>query len=225
MTAPVLPPALPPASASSSAPVSGRKRGNPLGLASLIIGVVALICANVGLLTFVAWVPGFVAVALGISALVAKDRKRATGVLGFITGALAIIMGIIWSIGSVVLLVEWATGAPIGTDPDPDGPLRLRYSITGDGLTSDSVTHDALGGPDASVEQVSDTRVPWTENELVERGIPLNYSSVTLSAQASSDSTMITCRITLDGDVIAEDRATGPNAVVTCVGDVSGFVD
>lgn len=109
----------------AAAPAGPAKAKNGLGLAALIVGIVAFIFAVIPFLSFVAWVPALVAIGLGIAGLVVKNKKRVSAVAGLALGALAIIVGIVVSIASVAGVASSlsdqikTTEVPAASDADP----------------------------------------------------------------------------------------------------------
>jgi hypothetical protein len=83
----------------SPAPAPAAKNG--LGLAALIVGIVAMLFAIIPFLSFIAWLPALTAIGLGIAGVVKKGRKRGQALTGLILGVVAIIVGIIVSVASV----------------------------------------------------------------------------------------------------------------------------
>lgn len=75
---------------------------NGLGLAALITGIVAFVCAFIPFLSFLAWIPALAAIGLGIAGLVVKNKKRVTALIGLILGALALLIGIVVSVVSLI---------------------------------------------------------------------------------------------------------------------------
>ena len=97
MSSPVPPPpAAEPAYQPAPAPApGGPKQSNGLGLAALIVGIVAFLFAVIPVLSFVAWLPALVAIGLGIAGLVVKNKKRVTALIGLILGVL--FTGLTWA--------------------------------------------------------------------------------------------------------------------------------
>jgi len=108
---PVPPP--PPPPGGGMGPGSPQQPSNGMGLASMIVGIVSipLACCGLGLLG------GIVAIVLGFLGKGKADRGEATNrgqaLAGIITGAVAIGLGVLWIIFSVVLNV-----ANFGVSPD-----------------------------------------------------------------------------------------------------------
>jgi hypothetical protein len=78
------------------------KQKNGVGLAALIVGIVAFFFAVIPVLSFIAWLPALVAIGLGIAGLAVKNKKRAQALIGLLLGVLAMIVGLIVSLTAVV---------------------------------------------------------------------------------------------------------------------------
>ncbi|KQM83941.1 DUF4190 domain-containing protein [Agromyces sp. Leaf222] len=82
---------------------------NTLGLAALIVGLVAIVLAAIPFAAFVAWLPALGAVGLGVAALVSKrSKRRGQGVAGLVLGIVAFLLALIMS---VVSAIWWATSS------------------------------------------------------------------------------------------------------------------
>ena len=197
------------------------KSGNPVGLASLIVGAIAFIFGVVPFLSFIAWLPALVAIGLAIGGLVAKNRKRLTAWLGLVLGILAIIIGIIVSIVSVAGVASSISDSIDESEAAADAPISLVYEVTSDAPTAGNVTYSSFGTASDGVQQATDAPLPWSVTEEVRTGGDFEFNSYSLTAQASDVATTITCRITLDGAVISENTSTGAYAIASCIASSS----
>lgn len=93
---PVTQPALAPTvDATPPKPKSG------LTLAALIVGIVAIVCAVIPGLSFIAFLPAITAAVLGIVGLVSKAPGRGKALTGVILGPVALLIAIIVSVGVI----------------------------------------------------------------------------------------------------------------------------
>ncbi|MGJ0204750.1 MmpS family transport accessory protein [Leucobacter sp. gxy201] len=90
------------------------------------------------------------------------------------------------------------------------------YEVTSDAATASSITYMTLDDGGTGQEMATDAAVPFSKEISVTQGGTFNPQMFTLSAMASQDATTITCKITHDGEVIAEQTSTGPLSMVTC---------
>ncbi|MHC1559040.1 MmpS family transport accessory protein [Actinomycetospora sp. C-140] len=136
------------------------------------------------------------------------DRRRwpwavAAVVVGFAIG------------GGLALAGSGAPAATTVTRSAPSGsPSGVVYELSGDAARV-LVTSGPVGG----VARENGVGLPWRRTATPARG-PATY---TLTAQSSSEGAgQITCRITVDGRVVAEQTSSLPYTVASCVGRVPG---
>ncbi|MWB97014.1 MmpS family transport accessory protein [Agromyces seonyuensis] len=202
--------------------------GNGLGLAALIVGIAALVLAVIPFASFGAWVLGLVAVGLAVGGLAVRNRPRGTSIAGLVVGILAVLVVVVISIVTIVgtasvigRIIESATVAPLEPVPSEPGVPRagatvVVYEVETDGSTIRTVAYATLAGASFGQETEHDVIPPFERTYEVVADADARF--VSLVAQASNDATSITCRILVDGESITERSATGPAAVVTCVG-------
>lgn len=87
----------------ASGVASGPAPSSGLAIATLVMGIVAIVMAIIPFVSFVAFVPALVAVGLGIAALVKKAGK-AKSVIGLVLGALAFFIAIGVSVSTASLI-------------------------------------------------------------------------------------------------------------------------
>lgn len=110
------------------APVADTtKQKHTKALLALIFGIVALVCAFIPGLSFIAFIPAIASVVLGIAALVSLNKAgRGQAVSGVILGPIALLVAIIVSIGSIVggitPDIESAVPPAGSSGNDSDGP-------------------------------------------------------------------------------------------------------
>src|SRR4051812_21809011 len=92
-------------------PPAPEKGPNGLGVAALVLGILALLFAFIPILSFIAWLPALVAIALGIAGLVARNRRRGTAIAGLSLGVAAVIVSIAVSVVSVAAVAGAASDA------------------------------------------------------------------------------------------------------------------
>ena len=92
----------PPGEAGSPAAPTGRSRRNGMGTAALVIGVVALVLAALLLFAPLGGLLGLLAVLFGIVGILRANRgvadNRGQAVAGLVTGALALLIGIVLTV-------------------------------------------------------------------------------------------------------------------------------
>lgn len=210
-------PAVYPEPAPGSAPTA-PKSGNGLGLASLIIGVAALVGAVIPIVNYVSGFVAFIGLILGVVALFLKNRTRGTAITGIVLNAVALVLSIVLAI---VYTAGFATGvsnaiqtAQANASSTPGVARALVYEVTG-GATQASIVYSTLDGANSGVEQVAAQALPFTKELQVDSGA---FQAFTVTAtNGADDEGDISCRITLDGETIAERTSTGAFASVVCI--------
>ncbi|MFD3443146.1 DUF4190 domain-containing protein [Microbacteriaceae bacterium 4G12] len=178
---PALDPASEPEPVSEPSPDAQR---NGLGLAALIVGIVALVGALVPIVNYGTGALALVGILLGVVALFRRDRRRGVAVAGTVVSGVALILSIVLAIVyslAIAGLVEEA--APTATAP----PLDTGETPSGEGAAADTLGTRGNPAPLGTTVEVDSAAgiVEW---------------DVTLGAA------------TLDADdiVAAEDRFTDP---------------
>lgn len=216
----------------SSGGDGGAPRSNTFGLIALIVGGVSLILAFVPIVNYVSWVLALVGLALGIVGLVLKNRKRGLAIAGVITSVLGLILSIVLAIvytvgfvGSVATgisdNVPDASNAPLdGSTADPDArDVDVVYEVSGEG-TDVTIVYLSVTADDSStdIETLSAQSLPWTQEFDANIGGEYDYTAFNVTATNGADDTgEISCSITVDGEVVAEDTADGAFGIVSCM--------
>ena len=213
------------------------KQKNGVGLAALIVGIVAFVFAIIPFVSFIAWLPALAAIVLGIIGLVLKNRRRAFAWTGLGLGIVAWIIAIVVSFaslagvaGAVNESIEQNSIVPVAPSGDTSGDDgssaeevaagggNLVYEVTSDGATVYNVTYMTADASGSSMQQADNVPAPWSTEFAVDQAGLLNFSVFSLVAQADPSATSVSCKITFNGEVIAEQTSTGQYAVVTCSG-------
>ncbi|MHC1559115.1 MmpS family transport accessory protein [Actinomycetospora sp. C-140] len=130
----------------------------------------------------------------------------------FVAGAVAaVLLGLV--LGAVVARAPWATGTTTPPSVAPAvAPAGVRYEVTG-GAARALVTY----GHDGDVTRGNGAQLPWSDVAPLDGDGTGTYA---LTVQAVSDAgERITCRITVDGLVVAERTSSGRSSAVACFGE------
>lgn len=124
----------------------------------------------------------------------------------FAAAAAVALAGLACSAGQKDTQGPGAQGSASGATSTAGGPKHtIKLEVVGP--ASASVTY-GLGGDQS---QENDAKLPWTKD------LTSNESFLIVSVVAQSKGTGdITCRITVDGKVVKENKSSGQYAVVTC---------
>jgi len=96
--------------------------GNGVGVAALVVGIVAVLVAFIPLLGLASFFFGGVAVVLGIIGLLLKGRSRGTSIAGLILGVVSIVIAIVMT--TITAAVIGAAGQAV-KDADKSSVLKL----------------------------------------------------------------------------------------------------
>ncbi|MFC4373671.1 MmpS family transport accessory protein [Nocardia halotolerans] len=123
-----------------------------------------------------------------------------------------------WVLGGILLVLLLIIGgcvALVGSvaneiDNESKRVVNVSYEAGGTG-TASSITYSGSG---LDVGQESDVALPWSKDIAMD-GLAKFMS---LSVMAGVDGGQVSCKITADGKVIAEEQASGQFATATCSG-------
>lgn len=213
---------------------SPQKTGSGLGVAALILGIVALVGAVIPFLNYVAWVVGVVGLILGIIALVQKNRRKGVAVAGTIISGVAIILSIVLAIAYTAAFASAVSGVvksaaesaqpSSGSQPSADstpaapaaaGDVTIVYEITGT-IPNATVTYSTLDNGTVQSATASGQALPWTKTLTTKNDGLLDVNVFSVSAVGGAESGDIACKITVNGKVVSEQSASGQVAVASC---------
>lgn len=166
--------------------------------AAMIVGIIAVVLAFIPFVGFVSFALGAVAVVLGIIALVKKKPRKGFALTGLITGAVALIVCVVYVFVFVAFanVVQNAETAP------------YTYSVTGEGgYTVDYLTD--------SIDEVTTQEVKGGEfTQDVTASTLFGYVGAT---NAKGNTGELTCTVTdANGTVVSTNTSSGSAAQVTC---------
>ncbi|WP_348788416.1 MmpS family transport accessory protein [Leifsonia sp. NPDC080035] len=218
-----LPP--PPAPEQQYAAPAPAKSGNGLGIAALILGILALIGAFIPFLNYGAWFLGLIGLVLGIVGLVQKNKAKGLALTGTILSGVAIILSIVLSIAYTAMFAA-AVDSSIKESIKQDEavasqPVDVVYNVTGTSTTA-SIVYTAYSDGGSKSESASDQALPWTKTTTVKKGGTFDFSSFSVTATAGQDGGDVACSITVDGKVVSEQKASGQFAVASCIATGTG---
>lgn len=106
-------------------------------------------------------------------------------------------------------------GGPDGADRDA-AAMTIEVEIASAAATAARVrvVIDARNEP-KRVDRTEED-VPYRETFRVPLNVPFPLTGTEVEATASGDATWVSCRVTLDGEVIAEQHSEGPGSIAVC---------
>ncbi|HSP75847.1 MAG TPA: hypothetical protein VLO31_06505 [Cryobacterium sp.] len=191
------------------------KLGNGLGVAALVIGIIALIGSFIPLVNFGSGFLAAIGLILGIIGLFRKTRRKGVAIAGTIISGLALILSIVLAITYTAALATAVQTSVDETEAAANVDVSLVYEVTGDS-TDASVSYSTYTDGSYGSEMSTGQALPFTKEMIVKAGGDFDFSSFTLTANNGATGADITCRITRDGEVISEQTSTGAYAMALC---------
>lgn len=214
-----------------------QKSNNGLGLAALIVGIVAIVGAFIPFVNYVSGFLALVGLVLGIIALCLKNKKKGTATAGTVISGLAMILSIVMALvytaafasavsdsidESLQENIESAAPEEFVEEDAPaeeeaaTGDVVVVYEVTGESQDA-SITYSTYNDGSYGTEQANGTALPFSKEITVKAGGDFDWSSYTLIAMNGyEDEGDITCSITVDGEVVSEQTSSGSFATATC---------
>ncbi|MGJ7909027.1 MmpS family transport accessory protein [Actinopolyspora sp. H202] len=214
-------------------PAAAPKNG--MGITALVLGLVGILLAWIPIIGFFGFILGALAIIFGIIAVVRSHKGTATNMVMSYIGLAAGVIAFVVSIVVFTVLVNEVdkqldemnqgqgseqSSSQSGTNQGGSGGNQANagagkvvYKVTGSGGAS-SITF----GKGGQTSQNTNAELPWSKTADATEGMEF-YA---LSAQNGQNGGDITCKITVDGEVLAENTSNGQYAMVTCNGN-TGF--
>lgn len=191
---------------------TGIQRSNGLGTAALVLGIIGLVFAFIPFLNYGSGIIPFVGLILGIVALAKKNVKKTVALVGTVLSALAVILSIVMAVVYTGLFFSAVDQSVKQVNEENNTPVSVVYDVTGASADA-TVTYSSYSNGNSGTEQASGQALPFTKTVTGTKG----WSGYTLTAtNGLNDAGDISCKITVDGSVVAEQTSTGKFATVTC---------
>ncbi|MHA6799041.1 hypothetical protein [Bounagaea algeriensis] len=201
-----------------------REKFKGLAWSGLILGIVGVVGSIIPILNNLTAVAAFVGLILAIIGLF--GTKKVVAGIGAGLSVLAVVFTVLVqqafmnqldeSFNNIEGTPQGATNGTEGASPsaeNADGGGTVVYTVEGSG-SGMSVTYGANG----STSQDTDPTFPWSAEEPAGEG----FDFYTLTAQNGDNGGEVTCRISIDGQVVDEATSTGAYSMVNCSGN-TGF--
>lgn len=196
----------------SETPNPAAAKGAGLSIAGLILGAVAFVVALIPLFGIgLVWVPALLALIFGIIGLTGGRPKKVLAIIAVALSVISVIVAIVTftaGVAGVAKSVEEATATE---------PAEVVYEITGDGGSA-NVSYSSWADGEFGSQSANGAPLPWSQTETIEvaKNSTFDFTSLTLSATGNEATTTLTCKITVDGEVVSENTSTGAYALVMC---------
>lgn len=123
-----------------------------------------------------------------------------------------------WVLGAVLLVLFLIVGGcvafvgVVANEIDKEAKREVTVSYEAGGTGTASITYAGKG---LDLGQESDVALPWSKDIELDGLVKF----VSLNVRTGSEGGEVTCTITANGKIIAQDQASGPFAVAGCSGD------
>lgn len=176
------------------------KRKNGLGVAALVVGIVAAAFSIIPLVGMVAFFLGPVAILLGIIAFFLKNRKKGMAITGFILGVVSMIVA--------GMVTAGVSAAAKSIDESINAEHTVDYIVTTSGPAS--ISYWTPGG--SSTEDVT---TEWKKSITSKE---FSFTSLSVSGSYSDAAAAVSCEILIDGKSAGKNTGNGKGARASCSG-------
>lgn len=178
-----------------------EKRSNGLGVASLVVGIVAAVFSVIPVVGMAAFFLGPVAILLGIIAFFLKNRKHGMAITGVILGVVSLV---------VAGMMTAAVGAAVkSVDDSINAEHTVEYVVTTSGPAT--VSYWTPGG--TSQEDIT---ANWKKSITSKE---FNITSLSVIGSYSDPKAAVSCEILIDGKSAGKNTGSGTGAHALCSGN------
>ncbi|WP_307795801.1 MmpS family transport accessory protein [Amycolatopsis sp. 195334CR] len=195
----------PPAMPYQGQPPQQQPPRNGIGITGFVLGLVGLIFSPIPFIGVIAWPLVILGLIFSILGVVRVNKGVATNKVLSIVGIVASVLGL----GVCIAWIFIFNSAVNEVQDEYNRTAAVTYDVTGTGSNVEVTYGEALNPQSETV-----STLPWskqTENKGIIKG-------GMLTVMADENGGDITCKITVDGAVVAENTASGPFAVAVCTG-------
>ncbi len=188
------------------------RQSNGIATAGLVVGVIGAVLSFIPVVGTVAWVLAPIGLVLSVVGLVRSGRAR--------NGRGSSIAGIVLSLVALLLCILYTavfTSAVANVAQQTAAVHQVTYEVSTAKSSKITATYSQSQNADLASASVSATRSPWSANAQVSGVMgPTLTASLDPDLDHPNRSDTITCTIVEDGVQVAQNSATGADAMVTC---------
>lgn len=178
---------------------------NGLGTAGFVVGLVGLVFSPIPFIGIIAWplvILGLIFSAVGLARVKkGKATNKGLSITGIVVSALGLVVCIVW-----IFIFNKAVA---DVNDQINRTAEVTYELTGDATNVDVMYGEALNPKSETVPAL-----PWNK-QTQNTGV---FKGGTLTATTDENGGSVTCKITVDGAVVATNTGSGPFAVAVCTG-------
>lgn len=182
------------------------KPSNGLGTAGFVVGLIGLVFSFIPLIGVVAWplvILGIIFSAVGISkAVKGRATNKGLAIAGLVVSVVGLVVCILW-------VAVW-NQAVDDINEEANREAVIVYEVSGDAPSAD-ITYSTYGD-EMTTNQETVTELPWRK-EVSTTGIVKDGQ---LIVSTGADGGSVTCKLTVDGEVVKTATASGTFAMATC---------
>ncbi|MFC4855752.1 MmpS family transport accessory protein [Actinophytocola glycyrrhizae] len=179
---------------------------NGLGTSGFVLGVIGLVFSFIPLIGVVAWplvILGIIFSAVGIGkATNGRATNKGLAIAGLVVSVVGLVVCVLW-------VAVWSEAVD-DVNEEANREAVIRYEVTGDAPSAD-VTYSTYGD-EMTTNQETVTQLPW-HKEVTTTGIVKDGQ---LIVTTGPDGGSVTCKLTVDGEVVKTATASGVFAMATC---------
>jgi hypothetical protein len=176
------------------------KGKNGLGVAALVVGIIAAVFSMIPLIGMIAFFLGPVAIILGVIAFFLKNRKKGMAIAGVILGVVSLIVA--------GMVTAGVSAAAKSIDETINAEHTVEYVVTTSGPAS--ISYWTPGGT-SSEDVTAEWKKSITSKEF-------SFTSLSVSGSYSDKSAAVTCEILIDGKSAGKNTGNGAGAHASCSG-------
>lgn len=177
------------------------KQGNGLGVAALVVGIVAAVLSVIPLVGMGAFFLGPIAILLGVIGFFLKNRKKGMAIAGAVLGIISLIIA-----GVMTAAISAGVKA---VDEKLNAEHTVEYVVT----TTGPASIYYWSGSGSSTEKIT---TDWKKS-ITSKDI--NIASLSVTGEFSDPTASVSCDIVIDGKSAGKNTGTGAGAHASCSGN------
>ncbi|WP_253828989.1 DUF4190 domain-containing protein [Prauserella aidingensis] len=186
-----------------------REARNGLGITGFVLGLIGLVFSWMPFIGVISWPLVALGLIFSILGLVRVKNRQATNKGMSIAGLVVSVLGI----GVAVVMFIVTTVAVNEVTEEANREVTVQYEVTGDAPSAE-VVYSSFGGGNYSTNTETVNQLPWNE-ELTTSGF---FKGGDLRVVVGAGGGSVTCKVTVDGEVVKTAEAEGAAGVANCNG-------
>jgi hypothetical protein len=185
------------------------RRRSGLGIAALVLGIAGFVLAWIPFASYAAIGLGGIGLLLGILALAMRNHRGGIAIAGTIVSGVALLAAILMTVLYAAIFFA-AKSVSDDIHATAEKKVTVVFEVAGDS-TDATVSYSSASG--SGMSSATGQKLPFSKTVTEKQGLIPVYSVTGTNGLTGSD---ISCKITVDGKVVAEQTSTGQFASVDC---------